>query len=122
MNIRDFPKIERRQTPQRLIWVAPETHCISPNSLIVAERRFDRDAVVVMREIERSVIKHRTLGMLFGLIKNSGRVEYGMTGMFYDSPLLATGVASRIQALTDSWTQHPMLYLPGSGDQETDLA
>ncbi|MES9830522.1 MAG: hypothetical protein ABW201_19890 [Candidatus Thiodiazotropha sp.] len=120
MNISVFPKMERRKKPQRLIWIAPDTHCIAPDSIKMAERRIDRDAIVVLKEIERSVLKRKTVGIVFGLMKANGRVEFGMTGMCYDSPLIASGITSKIQALTDSWVHHPMSYLPGMESQEVD--
>lgn len=103
---------EKRKDPQRLIWIAPQTACLNPHSIKIVERRRDSDALLVLAELKRLVVKGDSTGMMFAICNSRGRIEMGMTGTLVDNPILASGVASRLTALVEGWPNHPSIYLP----------
>ena len=71
-------------------------------------RNLSQDAL----DIADQLASGRAVGMIFGVIRQDGRIEIGFSGALYDSPLLATGLSSELKALTDAWRRHPGIYIP----------
>ena len=102
-------KKDRRKPNQRVIWVAEPNFA---NKRDVRDRRIDQDVQTVALQILNQIRKRQVGGIIFSTISRNGTIEYGCVGVPYDSPVLASGMAARLQAMLDAWETHPGDYLP----------
>lgn len=117
-NITKIPRKEKRQASQRLLWIAPTEPVLHTPTIMVKERRLDRDGANAAIELARMIQSGKSVGLIFGVLNADGKIELGCSGTLYDNPLIASGLAADLRALIDGWRAHPANFIPADDSDQ----
>ncbi len=94
----------RDQEKQRILWVVEESFLSKTD---IEDRRTDVDTKAALGNLLASTKNREIGGIVFATIRRDGKIDYGAAGLAYDCPVLASGLAARLQAMLDGWMDHP---------------
>lgn len=104
---------ERRQKrEQKLIWVTEPYGLTGLADVLQRERRAETDTLRALHLLAIEVQRCRVDGLVAAVMRRDGRIDLVASGLAYDNPIIASGSASRLVAMLDSWAGDPGDLLP----------
>ena len=98
-------KDRRGKAERRILWMAEESYLYEE---AVEDRRLDVDVQKTINQLLAATTNRKIGGIVFATIRRDGKIDLGMAGLAYDSPLLASGLIVRLQSMLDRWVSETL--------------
>lgn len=98
-------KDRRGKGDKRILWISEELFLYEQ---AVEDRRLDVDTQKTITQLLAATKNRKIGGIVFATIRRDGRIDLGIAGLAYDSPVLASGLLVRLQSQLDKWVSEAL--------------